>query len=121
MICINCITVTNPLFVSSFDVIHSRVVCTFLTNSQHLKSCSLTYGEEDPCNDYSQTSWSTSNVVTIGLPTLTQSLYCYTLTASNGTYTVITKGTFVTGTIINIPVYLCMQTTLCFILSFRIY
>ena len=53
------------------------------------------------CRASSQASRSLSNSVTIGLPLEqdTEQDYCFSVTASNGTFTAIVEGTFKTGII----------------------
>ena len=56
------------------------------------------YGlQEDGCRELSQSSKSSSDSVHIGIPTdeKFQSEYCFTVTASNETFTAVVEGTLV--------------------------
>ena len=77
------------------------VVCVFFNQqSNREKLCSIEYGPVGgDCRTSSQASRSLSNSVTVGLPLEqdTEQDYCFSVTASNGTFTAIVEGTFKTG------------------------
>ena len=92
------------------DLSATTVFCKFL-NQQiiNTKSCTIEYGPSGRCDSlpYSSqnnhTSYSTT--VTIDLPTyplfFTEMMYCFTVTANNGTHTVKVDGNFYTGINLN--------------------
>lgn len=80
-----------------------RVTCTFLypkLSNINKNYCSILYGQlGGNCRTLSQASSKLSDIVTIGLP-LEEDLemeYCFSVTASNGTFTAIVEGTFKVG------------------------
>ena len=80
-------------------------MCTFHTYSQHNSLCSIEYwlNEDKICvsssKSFTQTSYSTSDVVIIGLPSssLPSRQYCFNVTGDNGTYTAVLEGVFNTN------------------------
>ena len=89
-----------------FDVVLSSIHCKFLNqNESSEKSCSVVYGSPNQgCSTATQSSYvQHSNTVIIGLPSLrsgeSKSLgeYCFTITASNGTFTTKVAGRITTG------------------------
>ena len=89
-----------------FDLLSSTVHCTFeqpaLTSAK--KSCSIVYGPGEQCTNlslFSRSQSTTSNLVVIDyhpLPSLqSESVYCYVLTAFDGTFSASIEGTFSTG------------------------
>ena len=88
------------------DLSSSSVICKFINQeANHLKSCTITYGPGENCDNLSNhglrsDTTSTSDSVVIHLPGLAQArgmVYCYTITASNGTFTAMVMGAFSTG------------------------
>ena len=92
------------IFVSvSLNVVSNHVLCTFHgQQTASTKSCSINYWlrEDEACTSKSviitQTSYSTLNDLTIGLPfsSLPSKKYCFNVMGDNGTYTAILEGTF---------------------------
>ena len=91
------------------DLSLTTVFCKFLNQqSSSIKSCTIEYGPSGRCDrlPYSSqnnhTSYSTT--VTIDLPTFplffTEMMYCFTVTANNGTHTVKVDGNFYTGSLL---------------------
>ena len=98
---------TNHFVDLSFNLASETATCLFLHQQESsYKSCSIMYGlpAGETCTSLSyQSNTSESNYVYmhIGLPTTnqlqSQSEYCFTITASNGTLTAMVEGTFTTG------------------------
>lgn len=91
-----------------FDLLSSSVHCIF--EQQTLigtdKSCSMVYGPGERCTNLSLSSRSqstTSHFVVIDYhlfsPPQNESVYCYVLTAFDGTLSASIEGTFSTGTV----------------------
>ena len=91
----------NKFVIVDYDSDSESIVCDFV-NSQdnHTKTCLIEYGGGDMCHNRSHTSdgESITNIVIIKLTKLVATKYCYSIQASNGKYTVITKGSFYAGT-----------------------
>ena len=87
------------------DLLSSAVICKFIEDQGDMKSCTIAYGPGEACDNLSNHSLSSdstviSDSVVISLPVLSQSRgmeYCYVVTASNGSFTAMVKGTFSTG------------------------
>lgn len=84
-------------------MVSNHALCTFHgQQTANAKSCSIDYWlkEDEACTSKSvvitQTSYSTLNDVTIGLPlsSLPSGRYCFNVMGDNGTYTAILEGTF---------------------------
>ena len=100
------IEITNTFVNVSLNMVSNHVLCTFYGHHQtaSIKSCSISYWlrEDDACTSKSviiivtQTSYSTINDVTIGLPfsSLPTGQYCFNVMGDNGTYTATVEGTF---------------------------
>ena len=94
------------------DLLLSAVICKFIEDhGNNMKSCTIAYGPGEACDNLiSNHSLITDSTVTfdsvvINLPVLSQSRgmeYCYVVTASNGSFTAMVKGTFSTGNYNNI-------------------
>ena len=103
-----CITEsTNEVVNVEFDLLSSSVHCIFnkQTPTGTDKSCSMDYGPGEMCTNLSLSSRSqstTSNLVNIDYhllpPPQSESVYCYVLTAFDGTFSASIEGTFSTGT-----------------------
>ena len=104
---INSVGAINSFIEAKFDFLALRLQCTLL-NQQRVNniSCSITYySQEQQCllntdleNEHS--SQSNSSSVTIDLldfPHSHNNMYCYIITASNGTHTMKVKGVFNAG------------------------
>ena len=111
LFCFTALENANKFFSISMNLASNSVVCTFhkySQNSINKKSCSIEYWlKEDKTCFYSstsfiQTSYSTVDVMTIGLPSssLSGGQYCFTVTGDNGTYTAVLEGVFDTNQII---------------------
>ena len=104
---------TNNFVQVRADLLSAAFFCEFIDNndqSNNLKSCSIAYGPVENCNrlqfpiNHSHVmlgnTTAVSDSVVINLPVLSESIgkeYCYIVTASNGTFMAIVKGTFSTG------------------------
>ena len=77
------------------------VVCTFINQKSDVqKTCSITYGPVGGnCNTSKQTSQTLANdIVIVGLPLEEiEQEYCFSVTATNGSFTAIVEGTFKNG------------------------
>ena len=89
-----------------FDLLSTSIRCVFkqqtLTTTE--KSCSIVYGPGEQCTNLSLSSRSqasTTNFVIIDYQPLplpqSESVYCYLLTAYDGTFSASIEGTFSTG------------------------
>ena len=88
------------------DLLSSAVICKFIEDQDdNMKSCTIAYGPGEACDNLaghglaSDTTVKSESVV-INLPVLSQNSgmeYCYVVTASNGSFTAMVKGTFSTG------------------------
>ena len=82
------------------------VVCTFLNQNNGVeKTCSITYGPVGGnCKTFKQTSQTLANdIVIVGLPLEEiEQEYCFSVRASNGSFTAIVEGTFKNGNLNNI-------------------
>ena len=89
-------------FVNVTFVSETRIVCTFLGLHQNQGAnslmCGISYG---PCQQTPMTSQGdvgSPNTVNIELPaSMSSGTYCYTINASNGTYTVLVEGIISAG------------------------
>ena len=103
---------TNNFVRVRADLLSAAVSCEFIDDDQsnNIKSCSIVYGPVENCNrlqfpiNHSHVmlgnTTATSDSVVINLPVLSESIgkeYCYIVTANNGTFMAIVKGTFSTG------------------------
>ena len=87
------------------DLSSSAVSCNFFNQlSDSTKSCTIEYGPSGSCDILpymSQSNYSTHSRIEIDLLTHhgfhNERMYCYTITASNGTLTVAVDGIFNTG------------------------
>lgn len=103
--CFTFISDTSNNFVDlSFDLALKTVTCLFLNQQETSdKICSIVYGNPtENCRAISlQSKSDSSDSVRIGFPTeyqiSPQSRYCFAITASNGTFSVIVEGSIVTG------------------------
>ena len=93
----------------SFDIGLSRILCSFINQSERgniINTCSIVYGyshDQENCTSRALSSYSDSNVVVIGIPLSNQQPTqqrnsCFTVTASNGTFTAKVEGKFIRGT-----------------------
>ena len=78
------------------------IICSFVNPYEinTTKTCRIKYGYKEMCHNMTQyynEEYSTENVVMVKLAHLPAAEYCYSVEASNGTYTIITEGTFYTG------------------------
>ena len=85
----------------TFDLTSAIIVCSFLNQQETLsmRTCTVIYNQSDTCGadsgPFSQTSQSTTNIVTIGLPLgnpRSKGRYCFVINANNGSHTAIVKG-----------------------------
>ena len=78
-----------------------RVICTFRAHQSTVqeKTCSIFYGPMGSnCKATSQSSHSFSDSVVLGLPLEDiEQEYCFSVTASNGSFTTIVEGMFKNG------------------------
>ena len=88
----------------------SRIICSFINQSERgntIKTCNVVYGySQENCTSMSLGGFSDSNIVVIGIPLSTeqsaqQRSSCFTVTASNGTFTAKVEGNFIRGIIMN--------------------
>ena len=115
---LNLIDTINKFFNVTFDLSSGAAICTFLNQRESTtKTCTLVYNQSESCQldtpDMSQTAQSASNVVRVSFPLISESTeqHCFVVSASNGTYRAIIKGTLNTGTIIMIFHKLCCKDT----------
>ena len=94
----------NTYIEVKFDFLTSRLQCIFLEQQGvNNMSCSIGYSPEELCLSNlleSENSASNTSSVTVELsdfPYSQSNMYCYTITASNGTHTVNVKGLFNAG------------------------
>ena len=88
-----------------FDLLSTSVHCVFKQQTSSTeKSCSIVYGPGEQCTNLSQSSSSRPNglnSVVIDYPALplpqNESVYCFVLTAYDGTFSASIEGTFTTG------------------------
>ena len=99
---------TNRFVNVEFDLLSSSVHCVFeqQTLTSNEKSCSIVYGPGEQCRNLSQSSRSdssTMNSIVIDYQPFpspqSESVYCYVLTATDGTFSASIEGTFSTGII----------------------
>ena len=81
---------------------NASIVCTFLNQQEGTKrKCSIQYGPGEGCHNLSLASQgnSTSNkvVISLSIQLPEELIYCFSVTASNGTHTVIIKALFNVG------------------------
>ena len=98
---------TNNFVRVIIDLLSAVVVCKFIEDQgNNMKPCSIAYEPIEMCDDLSvnhnliTNATVTSNSVSLNLPILSESIgkeYCYVVTASNGSFTAMVKGTFTTG------------------------
>ena len=95
---------TNQFVNVEFDLLSSSVHCVFKQQTSSTeKLCNIVYGPGEQCTNLSQSSSSQSNGLNsvdidyraLPLP----SVYCFVLTAYDGTFSASIEGTFTTGTI----------------------
>lgn len=100
-----------------FDLLTSSVLCTFPSQQTTTnRSCSIAYGPEEQCmvNMMQRSESRGSNLLSLRLtiPLLEllhsqNNLYCFTATASSGTFTTKIEGVFNAGNCTIIYVYMC--------------
>lgn len=99
----NIISGNSSLFVNmTVDTELSIFICHFLKQSNTSeKSCSIRYGPGESCNNLSSTSQmnSTGNYLSLklSLQPHVQLIYCFSVSARNGTNEIVTKGVFSAG------------------------
>lgn len=87
------------------DLSSSIISCNFFNQqSVNIKSCTIDYGPNGSCDSLpfsSHSNYSTHSKIDIDLLTHpgfhNEKMYCYMVTASNGTHTVVVDGIFNTG------------------------
>lgn len=101
-----CLEMTNSYITVVIDNLSSTsVTCKFLNiQTSSIKSCSIQYGPNTTCENLpysSQVEQFTNNTIDVILPPFPQfqkkTLFCFALTANNGKFTVVVKGTFHAG------------------------
>ena len=106
---------TNHYLGVQFDLLRSNVHCTFLGQQQSdEKFCAISYNPGEMCTDdfvhKSNISGNASHFLTVKLPVVPRSqsnIFCYTITAGNGTFTSKVEGRFNAG-VLYVYVYACM-------------
>ena len=103
---LNLTGVTNQFLDLSFDPASKFATCFFLNQpkSANEMTCSIVYGVPgETCTMFSHQSYSSrssSNKVYLGFPEAnhlqSREEYCFAATASNGTFTVLVKGSMLT-------------------------
>lgn len=88
--------ISNGFFSVDIDLSSNSVTCTFYNQQNNNKKyCTVAYGpNEESCDSFTQTSYSTSNIVIVGLPSqsLSGTTYCFSVQGNNGSYTAIVEG-----------------------------
>ena len=99
------------------DLISTSVTCTFLNQEESsMKTCSIAYYRSNSCGldelsslPTKQIAQNASNTITIGIPFIDQlrggdGMFCFIVSANNGTHAATVRGTLNRGTIIIIIV-----------------
>ena len=113
------IDATNSYVSVRLSLQTSEVICEFLNlQNSDLKICSIVYGPDENCNNLPYRSQSIPTTLSIAVIDLinfpqvqNEDIYCFVVTASNDTFSVMVKGTFSTGIYASkhVPVRICIH------------
>ena len=101
----------------SFNLASGRIICSFLnqsTSNHELKNCTIIYGSpKSNCIEKTISSTARSGNVTIGIPLSNEyqeQPNCFSVIASNKTFTSVIKGDFIAGSTFQVSLMLMRFT-----------